>query len=73
MVFLKKTFLLKKTNVFFLLCITAWNECMGTIWLDWVLMVEVSRERVQFRPKLGWMDGVKMALGCKMMTVEAVR
>ena len=23
------------------------------------------------RPRLGWMDGVKVALGCKGMTVDA--
>ena len=34
-----------------------------------VLMVEVSGGR----PRLGWMDGVKMALGNREMMVEAVR
>ena len=29
-----------------------------------VLMAEVSGERVRGRPRLGWMDGVKLAL-CK--------
>ena len=38
-----------------------------------VLMVEVGGGRVQGRPKLGWMDGVKVALGNRGMTVEAVR
>ena len=28
-----------------------------------VLMAEVSGGRVRGRPRLGWMDGVKMALG----------
>ena len=28
-----------------------------------VLMAEVRRERVQGRPRLGWLDGVKVALG----------
>ena len=38
-----------------------------------VLMTEVSRGRVRGRPRLGWMDGVKMALGNRGMTVEAAR
>ena len=38
-----------------------------------VLMAEVSRGRVWGRPRLGWMDGVKVALGNKGMTVEAAR
>ena len=37
-----------------------------------VLMAEVSLERVRARPRLGWMDGVKVALGNRGMTVEAV-
>ena len=36
-----------------------------------VLMAEVSEERVQGRLRLGWMDGVKVALGNRGMTVEA--
>ena len=36
-----------------------------------VLMAEVSGGRVRGRPRLGWMDGVKMALGNRGMTVEA--
>ena len=38
-----------------------------------VLMAEVSGGRVQGRPRLGWMDGVKVALGNRGMTVEAAR
>ena len=38
-----------------------------------VLVAEVSGGRVQGRPRLGWMDGVKVALGNRGMTVEAVR
>ena len=38
-----------------------------------VLMAEVSRGRVQERPRLSWMDGVKVALGNRGMTVEAAR
>ena len=38
-----------------------------------VLMAEVSGGRVRGRPRLGWMDGVKVALGNKGMTVEAAR
>ena len=36
-----------------------------------VLMV--SGERVRGRPKLGWMDGVKVALGNRGMPVETAR
>ena len=38
-----------------------------------VLMVEVSGGRVRGKPRLGWMDGVKVALGNKGMTKEAER
>ena len=36
-------------------------------------MAEVSWGRVRGRPRLRWMDGVKVALGYRGMTVEAVR
>ena len=35
-----------------------------------VLMAEVSGGRVRGGPRLGWMDGVKAALGNRVMTVE---
>ena len=38
-----------------------------------VLMAEVSGLRVHGRPRLGWMDGVKVAMGNRGMTVEAAR
>ena len=38
-----------------------------------VLMAEVSGGRVRSRPKLGWMDGVKVALDTRGMTVEVAR
>ena len=38
-----------------------------------VLMAEVSGGRVRGRPRLGWMDGIKVALGNRGMTVEAAR
>ena len=38
-----------------------------------VLMAEVIGGRVRGRPRLGWMDGVKVALGNRGMTVEAER
>ena len=38
-----------------------------------VLMAEVSGGRVRGRQMLGWMDGVKVALGNRRMTVEAAR
>ena len=37
-----------------------------------VLMAE-GGGRVRGRPRLGWMDGVKVALGHRGMTVEAAR
>ena len=38
-----------------------------------VLMAKVSGGRVRGRPRLGWMDGVKVALGNRGMTAEAAR
>ena len=38
-----------------------------------VLMAEVSGGGVRRRPRLGLMDGVKVALGNRGMTVEAAR
>ena len=38
-----------------------------------VLMAEVSGKQVRGRPRLGWMDGVKEALGNRGITVEAAR
>ena len=38
-----------------------------------VLMAGVSEGRVRGRPRLGWMAGVKVALGNRGMTVEAAR
>ena len=38
-----------------------------------VLMAEVSVGRERGRPRLGWMDGVKVALGNRGMTMEAAR
>ena len=38
-----------------------------------VLTAEVSGGWVRGRPRLGWMDGEKMALGNRGMTVEAAR
>ena len=38
-----------------------------------VLMAKVSGGRVRGRPRLGWMNGVKVALGNRGMTVEAER
>ena len=38
-----------------------------------VLMAELSGGRVRGRPRLGWMDGVKVALGNRVMTAEAAR
>ena len=38
-----------------------------------VLMTEVSGGRIRSRPRLGWIDGVKVALGNRRVTVEAAR
>ena len=38
-----------------------------------VLMAEVSGGRVRGRPRLGWMDGVKVALGNRGVTVGVAR
>ena len=38
-----------------------------------VLMAEVSGGRVRGRPRLGWMDGVKVALGNSGMKAEAAQ
>ena len=38
-----------------------------------VLMAEVSGGRVRGKPRLGWMDGVKVALGNRRITVEVAR
>ena len=38
-----------------------------------VLMAEVSGGRIRGRPLLGFMDGVKVALGNRGMTVQAAR
>ena len=38
-----------------------------------VLMAEVNGGRVRGRPRLGWMDGVKVALSNGEMTAEAAR
>ena len=38
-----------------------------------MLITEVSGGRVRGRQRLDWMDGVKVALGNRGMTVEAAR
>ena len=38
-----------------------------------VLMAEVSGGLVRGRPRLGWIDGVMVAIGNRGMTVEAAR
>ena len=38
-----------------------------------VLVAEISGGRVRGRPRLGWMDGVKVSLGNRGMTVVAAR
>ena len=38
-----------------------------------LLMAEVSGGRVRGRPRLGWMDGVKVALRNRGITVEPAR
>ena len=36
-------------------------------------MAEVSGGRVRGRPRIGWMDGVKVAMGNKIITVKVAR
>ena len=38
-----------------------------------VLMAEVSGGRVRGRPRLGWMDGVMVALGNRGITLKTTR
>ena len=38
-----------------------------------VLMAEVSAGRLRGRTRLGWMDGVKVALGSRGMTMETAQ
>ena len=38
-----------------------------------VLMTEVSAGRVRGRPRIGWIHGVEVTLGNRVMTVEAAR
>ena len=38
-----------------------------------VMMAEVSGGRVRGRPRFGWMEGVKVAMGNRGLTVEAAR
>ena len=38
-----------------------------------LLMAVVSGGRIRGRPRLGWIDGVKVSLGNRGMTVEAAR
>ena len=38
-----------------------------------VLMAELSGGRARGRPKLGWVDGVKMAFGNRGITLKAAR
>ena len=53
------------------------------LWKEWtegcppygqrVLMAKERGGRVRGKPMLGWMDGVKMALGSRAMTAEAAQ
>ena len=38
-----------------------------------VLMADVNIVLVRSRPRLGWIDGVKIAFGSRMFTAEAAR
>ena len=50
-----------------------WKEWMSTVWSEGCWWPKSIGGRVRGRPRLGWMDGVKVALGNRGMTVEAVR
>ena len=59
------------------------SESIEMIWTrannGWVpygqrgVVAEVSTGQVRGRPRLGWMDGAKVTLGNRGMTVEAAR
>ena len=42
---------------------------MSTVWLEF--MVEVSGMQVQNTPRFGWIDGAKVAVSIRGVTVEA--
>ena len=46
---------------------------MSIVWLERMLIAEVSSGKVQCRPRLGWMDGVKVALSCRGMMLEVAQ
>ena len=50
-----------------------WKEWMRYRMARRVLMAEISVWRVRGRPRLGWIDGVKVALGNRAMRVKAAR
>ena len=58
------------TCLFFLLHVETMDEYLIA---RRVLMAEVSGGWVRGRPRLGWMDGVILALGSRGMTVESAR
>ena len=47
-----------------------WKEWMSSVWPEGCRW-QVNGGRVRGRPRLGWMDGVKMALGYREVMVEA--
>ena len=47
-----------------------WREWKSTVWLEGCFVAVVSGGRVRSRPRLCWMDGVKVALGGRGMPVE---
>ena len=46
---------------------------LSRYFVDCIFCCERCGGRVRGRPRLGWMDGVKVALGNRGMTVEAAR
>ena len=48
-----------------------WKEWMSNRMARRVLMAKVSGGGIRGRPRIGWMDDVKVALGYRRMTVEA--
>ena len=50
-----------------------WREKISSVYMTRRVLIGVSEWRVRGRLRLGWMNGAKVALGSRGITVEAVR